>query len=45
MITGDVYLHLPPGSEIKSMKKLEETFFSELCSLCSKLGWKAKKEQ
>jgi site-specific recombinase XerD len=31
-ITSDVYVHLQPDSEVKSMKKLEETFFSELCS-------------
>ncbi len=31
-ITSDVYVHLQPDSEVESMKKLEETFFSELCS-------------
>ena len=31
-ITSDVYVHLQPDSEIESMKKLEETFFGELCS-------------
>ena len=31
-ITGDVYVDLQPDSEVESMKKLEETFFSELCS-------------
>jgi integrase len=31
-ITGDVYVHLQPDSEIESMKKLEEGFFGELCS-------------
>ena len=31
-ITSDVYVHLQPDSEVESMKKLEETFFTELCS-------------
>lgn len=31
-ITSDVYVHLQPDSAVESMKKLEETFFSELCS-------------
>ena len=31
-ITSDVYVHLQPDSEVESMKKLEQTFFSELCS-------------
>ena len=31
-ITSDVYVHLQPDSEVESMKKLEETFFSALCS-------------
>ncbi len=31
-ITSDVYVHLQPDSEVESMKKLEENFFSELCS-------------
>jgi hypothetical protein len=31
-ITSDVYVHLQPDSEVQSTKKLEETFFSELCS-------------
>jgi integrase len=31
-ITSDVYVHLQPDSEVESMKKLEETFFGELCS-------------
>ena len=31
-ITSDVYIHLQPDSEVESMKELEETFFSELCS-------------
>src|SRR5208282_1033483 len=30
--TRDVYVHLQPDSEVESMKKLEENFFSELCS-------------
>ena len=34
-ITSDVYVHLQPDSEVESMKKLEETFFSELCSTCA----------
>ena len=31
-ITSDVYVHLQPDTEVEAMKKLEETFFSELCS-------------
>lgn len=31
-VTGDVYVHLQPDSEVASMKKLEESFFGELCS-------------
>jgi integrase len=31
-ITSDVYVHLRPDSEVESMAKLEEVFFSELCS-------------
>jgi integrase len=31
-ITSDVYVHLQPDSAVESMKKLEETFFGELCS-------------
>jgi integrase len=31
-ITSDVYVHLRPDSTVESMKMLEETFFSELCS-------------
>ena len=31
-ITSDVYVHLQPDSTVESMKKLEQTFFSELCS-------------
>jgi integrase len=34
-ITSDVYVHLQPDSEVESMKKLEETFFNELCSTCA----------
>jgi integrase len=33
-ITSAVYVHLQPDSEVESMKKLEETFFNELCSTC-----------
>ena len=39
-ITSDVYVHLQPDSEVESMKKLEETFFSELCSTVLKPGQK-----
>ena len=31
-IMSDVYVHLRPDSTVESMKMLEETFFSELCS-------------
>ena len=34
-ITSDVYVHLQPDSTVESMKKLEENFFSELCSNAS----------
>jgi len=37
-ITSDVYVHLQPDSEVESMKKLEETFFSGLCSTVLKTG-------
>lgn len=37
-IASDVYVHLQPDSEVESMKKLEETFFSELCSTVLKTG-------
>jgi integrase len=37
-ITSDVYVHLQPDSEVESMKKLEQTFFSELCSTVLKTG-------
>jgi len=37
-ITSDVYVHLQPDSEVESMKKLEEKFFSELCSTVLKTG-------
>jgi integrase len=37
-ITSDVYVYLQPDSEVGSMKKLEETFFSELCSTLLKTG-------
>ena len=30
--TGDVYVHLQPDSSIDAMKKLEQAFFTELCS-------------
>jgi len=31
-ITSDVYVHLQPDSAMESMKRLEESFFGELCS-------------
>jgi integrase len=37
-ITSDVYVHLQPDSTVESMKKLEEAFFSELCSTVLKTG-------
>jgi integrase len=37
-ITSDVYVHLQPDSAVESMKRLEETFFSELCSTVLKTG-------
>jgi site-specific recombinase XerC len=42
-ITGDVYVDLQPDSEVESMKKLEETFFSELCSTVLKGGGEVQK--
>src|SRR5262249_19526923 len=36
-VTGDVYVHLQPDSEIESMQKLEEAYFGhELCSIVLK---------
>jgi integrase len=43
-ITSDVYVHLQPDSEVESMKKLEEAFFSELCSSVFKTGAKGQSE-
>lgn len=37
-ITSDVYVHLQPDSEVESMRKLKEKFFSELCSSVLKTG-------
>ena len=31
-ITGDVYVHLQPDTSVEAIKKLEDTFFGELCS-------------
>jgi len=36
--TGDVYVHLQPDSSIDAMKKLEQAFFTELCSTVLKKG-------
>jgi len=43
-ITSDVYVHLQPDSEVESMKKLEETFFSELCSTVLETRVEGQKE-
>jgi integrase len=43
-IMSDVYVHLQPDSEVESMKKLEETFFSELCSTVLKTRVEGRKE-
>jgi integrase len=37
-IRSDVYVHLQPDSEVEARKKLEETFFDELCSTVLKTG-------
>jgi len=37
-MTSDVYVHIRLDSTVESMKKLEETFFSELCSTVLKTG-------
>jgi integrase len=39
-ITGDVYVHLQPDSEVESLRKLEDAFFGD--ELCSK---RAQREQ
>jgi len=31
-ITSDVYVHLQPDSAVESIKKLEDSFFGDLCS-------------
>jgi integrase len=43
-ITSDVYVHLQPDSEVESMKKLEQTFFTELCSTVLKTGAEGRRE-
>ncbi|MGD0214897.1 MAG: hypothetical protein ABSB87_16845 [Terriglobales bacterium] len=43
-ITSDVYVHLQPDSEVESMKRLEEAFFSELCSTLLKPRVEGQKE-
>ena len=35
-ITSDVYVHLQPDSAVESVKKLEKSFFGELCSTVPK---------
>lgn len=36
-VTGDVYVHLQPDSEVESMQKLEKAYFGdELCSIVLK---------
>lgn len=36
-VTGDVYVHLQPDSEVESMQKLEQAYFgNELCSIVLK---------
>lgn len=42
-ITSDVYVHLQPDSEVESMRKLEQTFFNELCSTCAQKGVEVQK--
>ena len=37
-ITSDVYVHLQPDSAVESMKKLEDSFFGDLCSTVLKTG-------
>jgi integrase len=43
-ITSDVYVHLQPDSEVESMKKLEESFFGDLCSTVLKTRVEGQKE-
>ena len=44
-ITGDVYVHLQPDSEVESLRKMEKAFFGDdLCSECAQRGQEGSSE-